>query len=294
MAPAIPEIIWYALLFFVLAFAFTSRKLTKALFGPLITILQAIPAIGSKLAAPFVAIEKAITSACGSIEAGCDKLMGTSFHATARLMDWVWKQIKKHAMTLAVAAPIIGNLANLYEGLRALVHRSSHIAQGITRAVKTLEREYHGIEHRVKVLERKIAKGIGHDLRVRIAGLEDEVTTLENKVIPSIRAAANEAEADVTALGKYVEDHFVRNTTAEIEAAVAVGLAALGLSGLRCNSNPFKNNKNACGLFGDLSSLLGVPAIVLSVSSFEELVKEMQALEQGIIAGLEELLDIAA
>ena len=159
MVVALPELIFYALLFFVLAFAFASKKLTQAIFSPLIAFLRAVPAIGNALAAPFEFIERSITDACGSLEAGCDKLMGAAWHETARLLDSTWKELRTHAAAILNIATPLGLVIAAYHAIRSLVHELTRAAHGVNAIVKTLTREYHGIDQRVRELEREIARG---------------------------------------------------------------------------------------------------------------------------------------
>lgn len=258
MPEAIPELIWYALLFFVLAFAFTARKLTKALFGPLISLLQAIPAIGSRLAAPFKAIESAITGACGSIEAGCDRLMGQSWHQTARLLDWTWKEIRRHAHTLAVAAPIIGTLVELYDALRANVHHVTSARSGDAARIKRLEKEYHGIEKELKKLEREFNGIDDTGIGKRLHNLDHRLDVIEGTTIPAIQAADTDAATAISNLWNWVHKNVAIPGTDVFTGAVAVALTALGLGGLRCNSLLSSLKRRGCGLWSGLEDLLGL------------------------------------
>jgi hypothetical protein len=122
---------------------------------------------------------------------------------------------------------------------------------------------------------------------VEVGKLDRELHKLRTRVIPKIESEAQAAEADVTALGTYVRDNYLSNAETDIEAAVAIGLAALGLGGLRCNSNPWKNNPNACGLWGDLADLLGL-ALALGVAlDFETFVHEAQAATEATVGAVE-------
>ena len=51
---------------------------------------------------------------------------------------------------------------------------------------------------------------------------------------------------------------------------------ALGLDWLRCKSNPFNKNKNACGLWSDLEGLLAAATLVVGAMSLVELAREEQ------------------
>ena len=292
-APALVEILFLALVFLTLAFAFAAKQLSHALLGGIVSFLESIPVIGHSLAAPFNAVEQAVTSACGAVVSKCEALVGSSFHVFARFTDWLWHDLVAQATALLHVAKLVGNGVYGMTGLRALVHRLERTYHGIEHGVKTLTKEYHGIDRRVHRLEHELAAGIGNDVRVRVAGLEHELHRLRTRTIPAIEGEAARAEADVTALGKYIADNYVSNATTDIEAAVAVGLAALGLGGLRCNSNPWKGNPNACGLWGDLADLLGLALALGLALDFTTFVHDCQGLTEATAGAVEAAVGLA-
>lgn len=292
MALPLLELSPLVLLVIALGLAIIATVIVKALFGPLISALQAIPLIGGKLASPLEAIARALTGALGSVEGGIDKIIGASWHLLSKQWDWAWREIRRHGVGLAESATMLGTLIGAYHLLRRLVHGIHTTVDAHSGAVKTLEKEYHGIEHRVKVLEREIGKGIGHDLRTRVAGLEDELGKVEGKVIPSLRSLAGTAEADAQrALADFRSIPFPAGVKTWAEA-IAAGITALGLGWLRCDANPFNNNRNACNLWGDLAGLLGLVTAILAVEDFDTLVHEMQSVEEVTIAAAKDFFGI--
>jgi hypothetical protein len=258
----------------------------------LAAILHAVPIAGGYLSDKVHDMARAITNAAGKLEGGIDHLIGAAWHQLARYTDKLWSELVAHSTALVQLAQLVGHLVHSVHGLRALVRTLQHVGHGVTAAVKTLEKEYHGIEHRVKKLEREIGQGIGHDLRIRIKALEKEYDGLENQVIPSIRSGIKTAEGEVADLEKWLGVNLDSTQAEWLAGFAAAALAALGLSGLNCNSNPFKNNRNACGLWGDLSDILGLLAATLAVLDFEQLVREMQALEEVTVTGLHDALNM--
>jgi hypothetical protein len=275
-----------------LALATILTVLVYALFHPLIAALQAIPVIGGRLAGPFKAIESAVLRALGAAEHKVDALIGWSWHLLAKQANWLWREVKRHGLVALQVATLTYSIVDAYHRLRHLVHSIRHVTTASSGAIKRLEKEYHGIEHRVKSLERAIAKGIGHDLRIRVAGLEEELGRVEGKTIPAIRSRVASVEHDIGSLRKWVTDNVPLIGTAAFAGAVAWALSNLGLGWLRCNSNPFNNNKRACGLWDDLAGLLGLATLALAATDFEELVKAMQEVEDDVTKGLYELLNL--
>ena len=255
-------------------------------------VLSGIPAIGGALAGAMNAVAQVITNAAGTLEKGVDHLIGAAWHQLARYMDKLWSEIEHHGVAILEGATLIGLLVHAYHAVKALAH--------------TLEREWHGIEHGVKDIEKKlksidkmlkklaplIGLGIGADLITHLIRMLKEWLHFKNKTLPGIQSGVAGIPKEIADAEKWVSDNFVSNATTDLEAAVAVGLAALGLSGLSCDSNPFKNNKNACGLWGDLGDILGLLAATLAVLNFEDLVKEMQALEEVTVTGLHDVLNM--
>lgn len=292
-APALVEILFLALVFFTIALAFAAKKITQALLGGIISALESIPLIGGKLAGPFRDVEQAVTNACGQIVSKCEALVGASFHVLARFTDWLWRDMVEQATALLHVAKLVGDGVYSVSGLRALVHRLEQAWHGIEHGIKTLTKEYHGIDRRLTKLEHELAAGIGNDVRTEVASLDRELHRLTTKTIPRIEGEAKTAEADVTALGEYIKTHYLSSATADVEAAVAIGLAALGLGGLRCNSNPWKDNPNACGLWGDLADLLGLALALGLALDFETFVHDVQNLTEATAGAVEAAVGLA-
>jgi uncharacterized protein (UPF0335 family) len=221
-------------------------------------VFRPIPVVGGHIAGAVDSVAQVISNAAGSLEHGADRLAGAAWHQLARYMDHLWTQLVAHSGAFVQMAQELLRHAHALARLRALVHKAVGQAEAFIPRVKTLEREWHGIEHRVKALERDLATGIGHDLRIEVKALDREVTGLEHKVIPSIRAAENALAHDISALGEYIRSHFLSSATDAITAAVAVGLAALGLAGLRCSNFRSLLSRFGCGLGTLLNDLLGL------------------------------------
>lgn len=258
MAPAVAAPIILAIFLFSFAVVYTLRAFIAAMFQTLINDLKAIPVIGGKLASPLEGIAQAVSNALGAAEGRIDQALGASMHAMARLTEWTWREFKAHSGVIAAIASITANLATGYHALKSLIHHTAHGIAGVLPRVKTLEKEWHGIEHRVGRIEREIGKGIGHDLRIQVKALEGEVAKVEDKIIPNIRSIAQGAEADVTALRKWVSDHALVAGTTAFAGAVAWAIGRLGLGGLRCSGLLNSLNKRGCGFWNGLEDLLGL------------------------------------
>lgn len=275
-APALVEILFLALVFFTIALAFSAKKLVQALLGPLISLLHAIPVVGGALASPIEATYQAVDNACGAIIAKCEALVGASFHVLAKLMDKMWSLTVEQASGLVHLARLIGDHVYSISGLRALVHGLERTFRGIEHGVKTLTKEYHGIDRRVHRLEGEVGAGIGADVVTQLHVLEKDWQRFKTKQLPGIEAGVAGVPGEIAGAEKWVSDNFVAATRSGVTAALLTALAALGLSGLNCDSNPLKNNRNACGWWGDLADLLGLAVALEAALDFDTLVHTAQ------------------
>jgi hypothetical protein len=255
-------------------------------------LFRTIPVVGSYIAGAADAVAQAVTNAAGTLEHGIDALIGASWHLLSRFTDKLWQEIESHSVALHEVSSLVARLVSLYHHIRVLASHAISTVEHVPANLRSVTRSLSHLAHRVKVLEHDVGKGIGEDVLPRIKSLDRELTHLERKVIPKIRAEAQAAENEVGQLTRYIADNFVGNATADIEAAVAIGLGALGLSGLRCDSNPFKNNPNACGLWNDLSSLLGLVGLVAGAMDFETLVHAAQDLTGAAVSDFEDVFGL--
>lgn len=266
--------------------------LLTGIFYSLVPVFQRIPVVGGSLASFAKSMGQAIIHGLGVVFGGLTGAVGDSFHAVARFIDHTYLQFRSHAVAILEAATLLGAVVTAVHALRLLVHRAVGSVGALAPRVKTLEREWHGIEHRVKTLERKVAQGIGHDLRIRIKALEQEYTGLRDKVIPDIRSIARGAETEVQDLRKWVTDNVPLIGTAAFAGAIAAALSTLGLGWLRCNSNPFNNNRNACGLWGDLADVLALVVAAELALNFEDLVREAQGVAEVTTVAIQDVFGL--
>jgi hypothetical protein len=254
--------------------------------------LARIPWVGGSIAGAAEGMARAIAHACGVAFGGIDHAIGVSFHAVAGFLGRSWGEMRSHAHAILQTATILGLVVATLHHLRALVHRIEGPLHTVLHRFVMIGRELHGIEHRIKTLERDLTKGIGHDLRTHVQGVERELHRIRSKVIPGIRSTAESAEAKAESALDWTRAHAYLPNVRTLEAAGAAILTTLGLNWLRCNSNPFHKNPNACGLWGDLAGLLGLVTTVLVAEDFEALVREMQALEGDAIGVAKDLFNV--
>jgi hypothetical protein len=289
MDEAIPEFVWVALLAFTFAYVWCTRKLLAATLGKLIALISHVPFIGG-IGADFLhTIEQDIDNKLGGIEHGIDALMGASFHRFAELNDWLWREFKRYTIVGQLAAWEIKALSYAYHHIHNLAHDAHAIAEGIRHPIRELERRYHGIDVRVRTIEREIDHGIGDDVLPRLKTLDREVGRLEHKVIPSIRAAEREADAAISDLYEWAKGKASLLGVGTFALAVAAALEALGLGGLRCPQFGSLLRKYGCGLgtlLDGIIGLLGALFVVESVCTFLPIIEDAFGAVVGPIVNL--------
>lgn len=245
-------------------------------------ILRGIPIVGGYLAGAVGAIANAVSTAVGILERGIDKLIGAAWHLLARYMDMLWHQIEAQSSVLAQFGHIIGNQIYSVTGLRSLVHRLEKVWHGIEHGIRTLTREWHGIERRVKAIERTLARGIGNDVRAHVKALEQELTGIEKRVIPDLRAGIRTAEGEVTQLEQFIK---AIPGTRYFDWAAGIVTAALGLeiwNLFRCPSLLSSARNRGCGLWNGLEDLLGLFIDALLLTNICELLPIFETLVSDV------------
>lgn len=221
-------------------------------------VFKGIPVVGGAIAGAVKSVAQAITAAAGALENGVDRLIGASWHLLSRFADVLWNQIASQAHLLAQIAELLGGQLAHVTGLSSLVHRLERAFHGIEHGIKTLTREWHGIDRRVSKIEHEIARGIGHDLRITVAGLKTEVTDLEKNVIPGLRQGIKVAEGEVTTLENFID---AIPGTKYLDWAAGVVAAGLGLSLFNLFKCPTFLNKTlgrGCGLWNGIEDIFSL------------------------------------
>jgi len=289
---ALAELTPLALLVLALGLAIVTLALVRAAVAVVRAVVGKVPYLGDALAAAVDRIGQSIIHALGRAVSGIESAIGWTWHNLAKEVSWIGREIRSHAQLLGIVSPLLADLVYLLTHLRTRVKSVEHSAHAHDSVLERLKRHLHGIDRKLKHLEREIEQGIGDDVLPRLKALDKEVGRIETREIPKLRSDVATAEGDLTALGQWVKDHALVAGTGALTGAVAWALGRLGLDWLRCRSNPFNGNKNACGLWGDLAGLLGLVTAVLAVSDFEDLIREMQALEGAVIGAAEDLFGL--
>ena len=258
------------------------------------TILAGVPWVGGKLSDAVKTMAKAVTNAAGTLEHGIDSIVGGAWHQLSRYLDKWLGQLEAHSAVILHLARIVGHLAYTHSGLSSAVKAATRTAHAALHIAHTLEREYNGIEHRVKTLEHDLAQGIGADVLPRIKSLDRELHKVEHKVIPAIQSGVTAAENDIAALRKWITENIPIPGTDAFVGAIALALGLLGLGGLRCNTLLNSLRNRGCGLWSGLEDLLGLLFDAVFFADLCGLLPEVEALFADLEAPLVGLIASAA
>lgn len=246
-----------------LIFCYLCVQIAKALFGVAGGTLGRLPIVGGWIDSSLHSVEHKITHVMGGAAATCDRQVGHGLHALARLVDWVGRELRSHANLLSLlSALVIGAVpATVLRTLIAELRRAMHgtHATAVTAATRIIR------------VQKVIQHGIGEDVLPRIKSLDRELGRVIGRDIPRIRAREAALEREVSGLWRWAHRHAVDLAAAAFVAPVAVALARLGGSWIRC-SNWNKIGRSVCGLPAGLVGELFADAVtaiaVLDICDF--------------------------
>ena len=280
MPVVLPLIDLLPLIMFVggLIFCLLCLYIAKGLFGAAGSAVGWIPGVGGWLKGKVEDVAHKITSELGKVVTNLEARIGASWHALARHVDWLGREIARHAdLLLRIAHDLV--TANIVDLIRLEV-------QGAKRLLHAFHKQFVGIGHDITIRVKNVERGIGADVLPRIRSLDRRLSREITREKARARTAEHALEREVTALGKWVRSHPWTVVTDAFIAAVAVALARLGLSWARCN--PFQQNAKAlCSSHPDwwADLLAGAIAIIGSVSVVE-FTRDAQAVETEALDAL--------
>lgn len=242
--------------------------IVRGLFHP----LRTLPVVGGAIGGLLDTIVHYLMSLLGIAISGSEQILGASFHALARMTDWLWREFKAHAVAIAALATPLGLLLEGISGIRSLIRHFAHTATTSTAQVKVLERELHGIDRQVRTLERDFSKGIGHDVLPRLKSLDRELHRVEHQTLPAIRSDVSTADSAISNLYEWAKGKASLLGVGTFAFAVAEALSLVGNGWLGCKENPFSRSSNPCGLWSVLGRVLGLAAFLTIAFDFQEFV----------------------
>lgn len=206
------------------------------------------------------------------------QMIGAALHDDANLVR------RLRAVLIGQALVVVG----LAQALRGHVSAADlkAVEAGLTKRVGNAERQARGIGADVQPQIRGAVRGIEAGVNTRLGSLDREIGRIETKELPAIRAREKSLEHGASHTWEWIRRHPFSVVTTAFAGAVAVALARIGGSWIRCN--PFQQNSKALcrshpGWWEDL--LAGAIAIVGTVSVVE-FVRDAQAVEKDALDAL--------
>jgi hypothetical protein len=283
---ALAELAPLAAVLFCFAAVWTMRKSLQAIFSIIIDAVNSahIPYLGGYLSDGLHSMEQALDNALGTIEHGLDSLMGASWHQFAQLNRWLWDEFRRHTLVGWLISQQVSALTHGYHYLRNIATGHTQEQARANARLKTLEREYVGIEHKVKNLENDLANGIGADVLPRIKKLEREASHIENVEIPAAIAAQRQADNAISNLYDWAKGKGSIIGIGTFALAVATALDALGLGNLRCPAFLRNLNRRGCGMWNGVEDVLGWMVDLFIVTDLCEVIPLLETAFEDVAA----------
>ena len=258
LAPALIDLVPLIMFAVALALCVLSLYVAKAFFGAAGGAVGWIPGVGGWLKGKIEDVAHHITSELGHAATVLEARVGASWHSFARLVDWMGREIARHA---ALIERIANDLVtgNVFDLVRLEV-------QGARRLIHYVEKQVVGIGHDVIGRLRTIEKGIGADVLPRIRSLDRRLTRDLANERARARAAEAQAERAIGNLWEWTRAHAWVNATDAFAFAVAIALTRLGLSWLRCPSLGRLGKRFGCAPWTLLEDLLAASLTAFAVA----------------------------
>lgn len=230
----------------------------KGFFGVTGTILGKLPIAGGWINASAHHIEQRITNALGQVVIKLEAGIGAVWHFQARVVDWVGREINRHANLLSLIATLLNPLQSIGTIQRA-IHEARYL---LHRLVARIEGIGHDLGKRIGHVER----GIGADVLPRIRGLERELHRTIEHDIASLRARDRALAREYDHLYRWLRSHPWTIVTDAFVGAVAIALTRLGLSWIRCPSLGRLGRRFGCAPWQLLEEFLAASFTALAVA----------------------------
>lgn len=267
-----------------LAICLASGYIVKAFFGFAGGIVSRIPVVGGLLGGGLHSIEQHITNVLSGAALSVDHKLGAAMHAVAREVDWIGREIRRHANLLELVAEILTGtvgLSLLQKAIRDLIGRIHVNKATADIAVK-----------RTTIIEKRIERGIGEDVLPRLRSLDRELGRIEGRVIPGIAGEVQGLERGATRTWDWILRHPRTVASTAFAGAVAWAIARLGMGWTRCN-NWNRIGREVCSTpLNDIEGFLGIALGAAAIADLRDLVKIAQSVEKVTAEGVKDLLQV--
>ena len=256
--PALADLTLILMFAVALAFCLLVAYIAHAFFSSASGAVSWIPGVGGWLKGKIEDVEHKITSTMGHAATVLEARIGASWHTFARLVDWMGREISRHAALIERIANdlVTGNIIDL---IRLQI-------EGAKKLERALHRTIVGIGHDLGIRVKGVERGIGADVLPRIRGLERELHRTVEHDIASLRARDRALAREYDHLYRWLRSHPWTIVTDAFVGAVAIALTRLGLSWIRCPSLGRLGKRFGCAPWQLLEDLLAASLTAFAVA----------------------------
>lgn len=241
-----------------------------------------IPIIGGFFSSAAHTLQNIFVKALAPAASGAQAIAGAAIHALAREVDWIGREIERHANLLALAASLLIGVPSV--GLvRLLVNE-------IRKGVRAVEAEASRAISRIHNLELRLAHGVSTDVLPRIGRLEREYDRIIDRDIAGLRSRTKTVEKSLENVWEYVRSHPWTVVTDAFVGAVAVALTRLDLGWIRCPSMGKLFGKWGCGIGSLLDDLLSIAVSALILENVCAVLPVLEDAFGGVVGPVTHIL----
>lgn len=257
---------------------------SRAVVGGIAGLLGHVPGVGGVLSSPVNAVVHWMGSEFARAESALDAVLARFLHELGVLWAWTMYEIRD-------LSKLVYTLSTVMVGTAAMdaVHSLVRWVEGRVHAAEL------AIGHvlaRVGTLEHRITATVEHWIGPRVTSLEHTVAGVIEHDIAGLRARTRELLDSLDSLWHRVRRLDALLGTAAFAAAVAVALARLDLSWIRCR-NWGRIGRSICGVpYGLLDALLAGAIDVLVVTDLCDLAYLMTAAAEGMVPEFLAFVDV--
>lgn len=265
-----------------------------------------LPGIGGIISGATNDIASIITSWLGSAANAVDRDISFWWHGLTLEASWLGQQIAETARVVWFMAGALtpSGLIRILKGdaqfYKQIFGSGASASSRQQIEIEALRKELRKVEREdqtaaVKRLEKTLKADIGAIETTNVQTQPWFIGAVEGVVNPDIQALRDRAkslENDAIQVYKDAAGAWQVVNSDALDAAMAIGLAGLGLDWLRCNSAGNLFGKNACNVWSGLGDVLGLLGLALAVEDLPALVKLGQEVVHDATVAIEDVLSV--
>lgn len=282
VSEALPVLGQLSALLFIVGCIYVLDGFTRALFGSVSGAVGWIPWLGHVATKPIHKIEQKITAALGRAERGFDKRLGTSWHKLGQVARHLARELEGQALALWAIAGALASLVSFDQLMRLWRKFAAPIHAKQATHTKQLAQAKAGAQ--------AVGHELGHVVRPQLRTLESEMAHVIEWDLPRLRARDRALAREYDRLHKWLRARPWDVPTKAFVGAVAVALALMGGSWIRCR-NWRRIGNHVCHLpVHVVEELLGLTVAALALRDLCRLVGVIEGIAVRVQPAIEALV----